>query len=262
MIESAATSPASSVTAQFQAFCAEAVDCPPASGETTSSDESQNQFADAPNESSIPGSDYRTVDRQLDPDKGPLQSAEPDLVSQEATSRSRSASQVDKDRRDFQAKAAVPPKKEPRGSVFLGILVILFGVVFVSTGLVMVGFEISSIPAQISALVLGAAAPLVCARGRNAAVGTVICTAVVLVAIILVIYPRGAMGIDIQVPGRPRSLLFEPQRYDFASPSVVDFLDQQKAVLCMVTQGDTSEFHGNQVVFGRGSESTRALSTV
>ncbi len=36
VIESIMTSPASSATAQFQAFCAEAVDCPQAFGETTS----------------------------------------------------------------------------------------------------------------------------------------------------------------------------------------------------------------------------------
>ena len=105
-----------------------------------------------------------------------------------------------------------------------------------------ISFESSSIHAQLSTLVFGAVAQLVCARGRNAVVGTLIFSAVLMVATILVSSPQGASGIDIQIPGRPRSLLFEPQRYDFASPSGVEFLDRQKAVLCMVTQGDTSEF--------------------
>ena len=48
-----------------------------------------------------------------------------------------------------------------------------------------------------------------------------------LVAIILVYYPQGATGIDIQVLSRLCSLLFEPLRYDLGSPSVVDSLAQQ-----------------------------------
>ena len=63
------------------------MDCPQASGETTSSDESENQFANAPDDSSIPGSDYRATDRQLDPDNGPLQLEAPDSVTQKANSR-------------------------------------------------------------------------------------------------------------------------------------------------------------------------------
>ena len=184
-----------------------------------------------PDNSSIPGSDYRVVDRRSDPDNGPLQSEEQELsdpASQEATSTSRSALLVDNDRRDFRAKAAVPPKKEQRGSVVLGILVALIIAVFgVLAGLAVAGFEIFFIPGQLSGLVLGAA-PLVYARGRNAAIGTVVFFAVMHVAMILVYYPQGATDIDVQLPGGPSLLLFEPQQYDFVSPSVVDSLAQQK----------------------------------
>ena len=44
-------------------------------------------------------------------------------------------------------------------------------------------------------------------------------------------YPHGAYSIDIQVPDRPRSLLFTPCRYDYASPSATDFLDQKKTAM-------------------------------
>ena len=172
---------------------------------------------------------------RVDPDNGPLLSEEPDPVPQEATSHSRPASPVDNDPRDFRAKAAVPrPRKEQRGSVFLGILVVVFGVlsglaaiVVVSTELVMAGFEKNSIQSQLLALVRGAA-PLVYARGRNAAIGTVVFSAVELVAMILVYYPQGATGIDVQIPGGPCSLLFEPQLYHFVPPSVVDSFALQK----------------------------------
>ena len=49
-------------------------------------------------------------------------------------------------------------------------------------------------------------------------------------------YPPGAHSLDIQVPGRPRSLLFTPCRYHYASLNTADFVNQRKAVLCMVTQ--------------------------
>ena len=151
--------------------------------------------------------------------------------SQDATSHSRSASPVDNERLDFRAKAAVPPKKEQRRSVVLGTLVVLSSVFLaifgVSTGLAMAGFEFFSIQSQLLALVRGAAL-LVYARGRNATIESVVFSAVLMVAIILVCYPQGATGIDIQIPGRSRSLLFEPQQYYFVSPSVVDSLAWQK----------------------------------
>ncbi len=92
-------------------------------------------------------------------------------------------------------------------------------------------------------MILGAV-PLVYARGQNATLSPVICSAIMLVIFIFVCVSQGANGIDIQIPCQPRSLLFEPQspRYDFGSPSATEFLDQQKALLCMVTQGDHSEF--------------------
>jgi len=186
-----------------------------------------------PDDSSVQGSDYLAVYRQVDPDNGLLQSEEPDPVSQEATSHSSLESPVDNDRRDFQAIAVVLLKKEQHGYIVLGILVALIIAVFrvlagVLTGLKVAGFEISSIAGQLLGLVFGAATPLVRARGRNAAIGTVVFFTVMLVAMILVYYPQGATGIDIQVSGRPRSLLFKPQRYDIVLPSVVDSLAQQK----------------------------------
>ena len=89
---------------------------------------SQDAQINAPDASPIPGSDYQAVDRRLDPDNGQSQSEEPDPGSQEVTSHSCLAPPVDNVRRDFRAKAAVPPKKEQRGSVFLGILAVVFGV--------------------------------------------------------------------------------------------------------------------------------------
>ena len=85
---------------------------------------------------SIPGSDYRAVDRQLDPDKDPLQSAGPDPVSQVVTSHFRSTTPVDNDRRDFRAKAAVPPKKKQSRSVVQGTLVVLSSVILAIFGVV------------------------------------------------------------------------------------------------------------------------------
>ena len=54
-----------------------------------------------PDDFSIPGSDYRAVDQQSDPDNDPLLSDEPGFVSQEATGHSRFAQPLDNDRRDF-----------------------------------------------------------------------------------------------------------------------------------------------------------------
>ena len=86
-----------------------------------------------PDDSSIPGSDFRATDRQLDPDNGLLQLEEPDPVTQEANSRSRSKQPVDNDRRDFRAKAAVPPKREQSRSgwkICFAVFGVLFGVFF------------------------------------------------------------------------------------------------------------------------------------
>ena len=64
-----------------------------------------------------------------------------------------------------------------------------------------------------------------------------VASSIVLVCCILVMfYPPGAHSLDIQVPGRPRSLLFTPCRYHYASLNTADFVNQRKAVLCMVTQ--------------------------
>ena len=96
----------------------------------------------------------------------------------------------------------------------LGFLVVLFGVIAVLSGLAIAGCEpFHALSGRLSTLILGAV-PLVYARGRNAAIGTVLCSALMLVVFIVVCFPQGANGIDIQIPGQPRSLLFEPQRYD------------------------------------------------
>ena len=201
--------------------CSRAADAGSAS-ETTSSDEAEIRFADA-DDPAIPGSDYRAVDQ---PGSGP--SAQ---ESQESSSL---------------ASAAVPPKKSEFHRAVLGVFALLVGVLAAAMAW-LAGDRCESFHAlchaltgRSSALILGAI-PLVYARGRNA-IGTVICSAFVLVVFIIVLFPQGAHGIDIQIPGQPCSLLFEPQRYDLASPSVTEFLDQQKAVLYMVTQGETSEF--------------------
>ena len=56
-------------------------------------------------------------------------------------------------------------------------------------------------------------------------------------------YPPGAHSIDIQVRERPRSLLFTQCRYDHASQNTTDFLNQRKALLCMVTQDANQHVH-------------------
>jgi hypothetical protein len=126
-----------------------------------------------------------------------------------------------------------------------GFFIAVLGVILsVMVGLAVEGCEpFHAFSRWFSIMTLGAV-PLVYTCGQNAAISTVVCSAVMLVLFIVVCFPHGANGIDIQIPGQPCSLLFAPpqQRYDFASPSATEFLDQQKAVLFMVTQGDPSEF--------------------
>ena len=105
----------------------------------------------------------------------------------------------------------------------------------------------TSFASWVSAAVVGVLS-LLGVRGKNAVspnvfvplIGGVARSIVLVCCILVMFYPPGAHSIDIQVPGRPRSLLFTPRRYDYASQNTTDFLNQRKAGLCMVTQGDQS----------------------
>ncbi len=158
-IESVKSSPTSSATAQFQAFCAEAVDCASAAYvgsalEMTSSDESEIRFADASDDkedSTIPGSDFPTAQALTQP------------------SSSRSELQLDNGSR-----------------VWLGVFVVIISVLGLMTGLTIEGCEpFPAISGWLSTMVLGAV-PLVYTRGRNAAISTLICSADMLVLFIFV----------------------------------------------------------------------------
>ena len=102
---------------------------------------------------------------------------------------------------------------------------------------------------------------LICTRKIAVAHGAFIFGSIAVMLALSCIYLPGAHGIDIQVPGKQRSLLFEPQRYNFSSPIVADFQDQKHAILCMVTQGDTSVFETKWCADGGANRHVHSVPT-
>jgi hypothetical protein len=107
------------------------------------------------------------------------------------------------DARDSRTATIQTKKSEPgRGNHRLGIYMVFMGVIGIMAGLDIAGIEpLPALSGRLSALVHGAV-PLVYAHGRNAAIGTVICSAVMLVILILVFYPTGASSVH-HIPSTP-----------------------------------------------------------
>ena len=260
--ENVTPTPAGSAALAFQVFCTEIADrpqlhkvstvpCSPVDSESTSS-EAEEQDTGTPDSTAVyedaseeqPGSDFLRNDEHPDPprhfDNTPTQATQQD---QDSADNARPLAQSSANR-------------EASGYIFPWWT--LFIIVGVTAGVVQ-NFEYvsdcfstmsRSLCALLTTAICGVSGTVTYHSRVKSPISSLVVWFVATAVLAVLLFAPGTYGIDIQEPGRPRSLLYTPQPYQFSSPNVAEFLEQRAAVLNMVTQGDPSVFETKWCVDG------------